>query len=448
MAAMNREAEPGLVGADAGSCSAGEHQGGSFIRWRVVGPVVGITAILAIHVLGRVAAYCSPIRADSYVFSSFGYRMAHGEVLYRDMSDAKPPGIFLLNAAVYLVADGGREALIPIESLFMLLGYFALYKIGADLYGRAVGLVLALVGALAINFFLLADYAVEGFNLAENYMVVVSAAAVLCYRRAYRSDRVALFLLTGALLGLGSVLKQTVLPLAAAILAHRTLWCLIADKRVRAGGRSCLDMLAGAGAVCLPFVLMVIVQGTAAEALAAVTRQAATRLARATAWPGQWEDIMPLGVPMAWCAIGLLLWARSFVRLRGRELVPGRTDTGHTQVIPGPMDVSFLLIWLSGECAMLWYLPQRAFHYYVLSCLPLILCSGLIWAMLRGVRQKGESQRVRVVLAAVAIWSIAFARPAIDTLVPTAIARYRSYDAAADRAFFEEALRWGQVDFG
>jgi hypothetical protein len=97
---------------------------------------------------------------------------------------------------------------------------------------------------------------------------------------------------------------------------------------------------------------------------------------------------------------------------------------------------------------MLVYLPQRSFHYYVLSCLPLILLSGLIWPALRTTTRGERSPSHRVVLAVVAIWSIAFVRPAVDTLVPTAIGRYRSYNAAVDRAFFEDALKWGHLDLG
>ena len=152
------------------------------------------------------------------------------------MSDAKPPGIFLLNATVYRFGGYGRQPLILLESAFLLLGYFAVYKVGGDLYGRGVGLVLAVAAALAINVFLLTDYGVEGFNLAESYMVAPSAAAVLWYRRAYRADRTGLLLVVGLLLGLGLVLKQTVLPLIAAIGLHWTGRCFLSGRRVRMWG--------------------------------------------------------------------------------------------------------------------------------------------------------------------------------------------------------------------
>lgn len=410
-----------------------------------MGYVAGIAVILAVHVLGRVGAFCSPIRSDSYVFASFGYRMAQGEVLYRDVSDAKPPGIFLLNEALYRLGGHGRAALIPVESAFMLLGYLAVYKVGRDLYGRGIALVLAVAAVLAVNFFLLTDYGVEGFNLAESYMVVFSAAAVLCYLRACRANRIGLMFGVGVFLGLGFVLKQTVLPLVLAVGLHWTGWRGIAGRRPGAWGAGCLALLGGACLALAPFVLMVLVQGTATEAWVAVTAQAADRLTRATAWPACWADVLPLWVPMAWAAVGLILWARS--AWSGTATV-AETEAARPRSSPAPSDVSFLLIWLALECLMLVYLPQRAFHYYVLSCLPLIFLSGLIWAALRAPSRQAGNGSGRIVLAAVAIWSVAFVRPAVDTFVPAAVARCRSYDAAADRAFFESALAWGHLDLG
>ena len=414
-------------------------------RWRIVGFILGIFFVLAIHVVGRAGSFCSPIRADSYVFAGFGYRIAQGEVLYLDVSDAKPPGIFLLNAMVYRLGAHGRAALIPVESLFLLLGYFAVYAVGRDLYGRGVGLVLAIAAALTVNFFLVADFGTEGFNLAESYMLPLVAAAVLFYRRARLQHRPGLLFLVGILLGLAFVLKQTVLPLAIAIGLHWTGRCCLTRRGARAWAPGVLALLSGICVALLPFVLLVLRQGTTANAWTALTTQAADRLTRATAWPGSWADVLPLWVPMAWAGIGLILWGRT--RWSGR-VADAAQRANRPNHLPTPADVSFLLIWLVLECVMLVYLPQRAFHYYVLSCLPLIFLSGLIWAVLRTDPYLVGSRFARLTLAAVAIWSIAFARPTVDTLVPTAISRYRSYDAATDRAYFDEALNWGHLDLG
>lgn len=377
--------------------------------------------------------------------------MAHGERLYLDMNDAKPPGVFLLNAAAYAVVDRPtRGVLIPVETAFLLLGYLAVFGVGAELYGRGVGLILAVAAALAVNFFLVADYAVEGFNLAESYMLPLSAGAAWCYLRGLRGRRLRLLLLCGVLLGLGLVLKQTAGPLALAVGIHWTGWCLLIERRgwawLRGGGL----VLAGAGLACSPFVLMVAVQGTAAEAWSAVTAQAATRLTRATAWPGQWRDLMGLWVPMAWALMGLVLWVTRWLTAgsgRNHSAVDARAG-GSAAGPPGLRPVSFLLFWLALECLLLVYLPQRSFHYYVLACLPLVFLSGLVWSLLGRGRPGGDPRSRRVALAVVAIWSIVFARPAVDWLVPTAVARYRSYDGAVDRSYFDTALQWGRLDLG
>ena len=83
-----------------------------------------------------------------------------------------------------------------------------------------------MAAALAVNFFLAADYAVEGFNLAESYMLPLSAGAAWCYLRAQRAQGSGLLLLCGVFLGLALVLKQTMLPLGLAVLVHWTGWCL------------------------------------------------------------------------------------------------------------------------------------------------------------------------------------------------------------------------------
>ncbi|MCP4251417.1 MAG: hypothetical protein GY778_30645 [bacterium] len=421
------------------------------MSWKTFGFVVGVATIVGVHTVGRVAAYCSPIRSDSYVFSSFGYRMAHGERLYQDMNDAKPPGVFLLNAAVYAAVDRPtRGVLIPVETVFLLLGYLAVFAVGAELYGRGVGLVLAVAGALGVNFFLAADYAVEGFNLAESYMLPLSAGAAWCYLRALRGQRSGVLLLCGGLLGLGFVLKQTVLPLALAVCIHWTGWGLLVERRGRAWLRGGGLVLVGAGLACCPFVAMVTLQGTAAEAWSAVTAQAATRLTRATAWPGQWRDLMGLWVPMAWALMGLVLWVAWWLTARAGRIQPvvDARSGGSQAGPPGPRAVSFLLLWLALECLLLVYLPQRAFHYYALACLPVVFLSGLLWSLVGRDRPGGDPRSRRAAVAVVAVWSIVFARPAVDWLVPTAVARYRSYESAVDRDYFESALQWGRLDLG
>ena len=100
------------------------------------------------------------------------------------------------------------------------------------------------------------------------------------------------------------------------------------------------------------------------------------------------------------------------------------------------------------ESALLAKLPLRSAHYYVLTCVPLVLLSGLPFAALRSCVAP-LSPRARL-----AAWSIAIAgaaalyKPAADPIVPIAIARYRAFDWRADIETFNEAIHWGRIHFG
>jgi hypothetical protein len=413
---------------------------------RAAAHVSAIGVIVVVNMLGRAGAYCSPVRADSYVFTSFGYRIAHGEVMYRDMNDAKPPGMFLLNAAVYLVAPPTRAAMIPMELAIMLLGCGMVFRAGRELYDRpAVGLILAVAAALAVNFFLLTDYTIEGFNLAENYMVLTSSAAMFAYIRAGRTRSTAGYFLVGLMLGLGFLLKQTVLPLVAAVALHHASTTLVVDRRPVWWAKSSAAIAAGVVVSLLPFALLLAYQGTLAKGAASTFLQASGHLQRDTAWPARWCDVLPLWVPLGWGVIGL----GAYVMLRwSAARPPMSTPQTCLGPRPRPREIGFLFLWLGLECVMLVYLPRRGFHFYVLSCLPVVFLSGLLWSALLGATGGMAVLTRRAMLAVAAIWSVAFYRPTLDAFVPIVITRCQNYDAAADQARFEEALRWGYIDIG
>jgi len=404
--------------------------------WHALAAGAAVLIILIIHVVGRAGAFCSPIHADSFAYSSFACRIARGAVLYRDLHIDKPPGLMWLNAPVYLWAPRARWPLIPMESLALLLGYFAVYKVGRELYGRPVGIVLAVVAALAVNVFLLTDYTVEGFNLAESYMVLTASAAALYYTRGHSSNRPRALALAGAFLGVSLVLKQTALPLLAAVVLHRSLFDLVVARDRRAWGRNVAAVGAGLSAVLGPVVAVLAVQGVLGAAVESMTVRALPLLEQMTGWPARWLDVLPLWVPLAWCVVGLIGWCRYGIGGRPGRAVHATGGRG----LPSTADVSFLLLWLILECVMLVHLPRRSFHYYALSSLPVIFLSGLFWAVLQWELAATKARSAKQIVAVAAIWSAAFVRPAVDLLVPTAVARYRTYDAEADQAFFDESL--------
>lgn len=408
-------------------------------RWPIL---LAVVAVLAIHVVGRVGAYCSPIHADSYVYATVGYRISQGEVFYRDVSDVKPPASYLLYALAYKFLPPGRATMIPVETLFSLLGYCAIYLLARELYGRRVGLVVLVTAALAMNFFMEMDFATDGYGLAEGFMILPAAAAVRHYRRGRNGDSLWRFFGCGIWIGLGFAVKQTMLPLAVAIAAHWILQSVLGRKITLRSLVSAGTMIAGALAALSPFVMLVIVQGTWRRALEVLGPDAARMLTLETAFPSQWSNVLPLWVPMVLCIMAIAWWTED----RRRNRMSGAAGGVGSSL--SASDLQLLLLWFGAECVMLVFLPLRAYHYYVLSCLPVVILSGAFWA---GLEAQGESMSRRGRFASVAVaavLSMAFVRTAVDTMVPAMIGKYRSYDSAADRAYFDGLLARGITDFG
>jgi hypothetical protein len=405
---------------------------GSAWTWRLcLG--LAVIVILASHITGRVGAFCSPIRADSYAYSGFAWRIAQGDVLYRDLLVDKPPGLLWLLAPVYLVAPPARWPLIPWESAWMLAGYWAFYRAARELYAREIALTLTVVAVLAVNVFLLTDYTTEGFSLAESYLLLPTAGSVALYWRAARSSRWGRFVWAGILLGTCLVLKQTTLPLLVAVGLHATIWDLIVDRAPGRWATRAAGLLLGFGIVAAAVAAVLAAQGVLPDGWHSMTTRASGLLRRETGWPARWLDVVPLWVPLGWCMLGLVFWSRS------------RLVVGATSHPPAGRDLVFLLLWLAAECLMLVLLPRRSFHYYAISCMPVILLSGVFWAALLRERAAAPGPVAKVVLATAVLGSSMAFRPAIDRFVPVSISLVRSYDAVADRAAFEKARQSSDI---
>jgi len=400
-----------------------------------------ITFILAAHLIGRVGSFCSPVRADSYAYSCIGYKIAQGGRFYSpELSDVKPPALYHLYAIGYAFLPAGREAMIPFDSLIGLLGYWAVYLLARDLYGRGVGLILAVVAAFAQNALNVWDFGTEAFGLAESFMILPAAMAVRHYRRGLRESATTPLLWCGLWLGIEASFKQTALPLFLTVAVH---WVGLAILR-RIGWRRFLGaaaaMIAGVVIALAPWAVYLMACGTWWRMLDVLGPGALSQLNKSTARPDQWSNVLPLWVAMAWAAIGLFWWIEAQGRKESARIDP-RWPT-HS------VDVAFLLIWLALEYVMLIVLPVRSFHYYVVSSLPLILLAGTFWSAIMTTANRLPGTAALASLSVAAFASIALARTAIDRIVPMAIARYQSYDAQADRAFFDNMVAREVINSG
>lgn len=410
-------------------------------RWWLL-VVIVVFVVTGVHLAGRVASYCCTIEADdSYIYASFGYRIAHGDVLYHDMSDIKPPGLYLLYALVYLVAPAGRSSIVGIESLFMLLGYCAIYRLSVEMYGRAAAIMVVVLGVLAINYFTVSGFAICGFGVAENFMVLPAAAAVLFYRRGCAGRGLAPLLLAGVFMGMDSCIKQTALPLVIAIVLHFSITSLVVHRSIRRWLVGVLLLFGGGCIGWMPAGLVMVWQGTLGDAYALLTDGAVTMLGRASAWPEQWRDVLPFWVPMVWS-----LWAATaWIERRWSRPVSGEKSTASSV---GASDVFLLLLWCGLEMLLIAHLPLRSAHYYVVACVPFIVLSGLPLAVFADCVSSLDDRAKRAAWTFMVIGSAVFMRQTVDEIVPRAISTYGSHDWAEEDRRFKDAINWGPIHFG
>lgn len=400
----------------------------------VVAAVVGL--ILLTHAAGRVGGYCSPLGDDdSYIFASFGCRMAHGDVLYRDMSDIKPPGLFMIYAGVYLVAPDARLSIFPIESIFLLAGYWVCYRFGRAVGGQAAGLIVAVTASLAINYFTVTGLAIVGFGLAENFLVLPFAVAAFCYHRSLANHRTKSFIAVGIAMGVATCIKQTAMPLVVAVAVHWTFVSLFAKRDARAWLFGMTMMFLGGLVGWAPAFVMFIVQGTLSAAWILLTSDAREMLARASAWPADWRYVLPLCVPFVWMAWAVFRCIE--LRIRGRR--------GNFSIV-NPL--GFLVLWAALEMLLIAHLPLRSSHYYVSSCIPFVLLTAYPVLAFSTCMTALPGRDRAVAWCAAIVLSAVFARASLDEIVPRGMAAWRSYDWLAERARFDDALKWGPIHFG
>ncbi len=131
--------------------------------------------------------------------------MAQGHTLYSAIYYAQPPFFLLSVYPLFALLGQTLVAARFVVALFSLVGIVALYLIGKGLGGRYVGLIAALL--LAVDpVYLLVSRTLDAEAPAIALMLLGIALAVEALPRRGRSRQV-LILLSGALLGLGTMTK-------------------------------------------------------------------------------------------------------------------------------------------------------------------------------------------------------------------------------------------------
>jgi len=225
-----------------------------------------VLALLPNLIASQVAAHMRFDVVDDQMFGFFGWRIAHGAVVYRDVWDNKPPGIYWMNALGFLAGRDSYLGVVALCVLAVLVAHALFFVAAASVYFRGAA---ALTTVLA-SFFLTHMYYQGGTNRTETFLVAFELAAVACYLRGWIVDRWWRWLLAGVFCGCAFLFKQVGLAAWGAMGLHTILCVLLRDLSWRAGLQRCLLLLTGMLAVVGLAVGALAAQGVLAEAWWAV----------------------------------------------------------------------------------------------------------------------------------------------------------------------------------
>ena len=147
--------------------------------------------LLPIAIVSFIAAnsmnYVSGLRPgpDAGSYAAGGMMLKEGRVLYKDISEARPPMIFVLNAFALSVGDGTFHSIRTFERVIAVAAALLVFFIVLTLFGRRS---LATVVAVGYSFYAFRDPVFEQGNVTEEYAVVFVLAGVLCTVFAVRGD--------------------------------------------------------------------------------------------------------------------------------------------------------------------------------------------------------------------------------------------------------------------
>jgi 4-amino-4-deoxy-L-arabinose transferase-like glycosyltransferase len=349
-----------------------------------------------------------PLDCDEAAYAYMGRRILRGDVLYRDLTENKPPlGYWLYTLAVAI--GGANELTIRIMPIPYILATLAMvWWIALKLGGPASACVAAFIFTVADT----DPYVFGNGSNMEHFLNFFSVASLVCMVRfRARPSRRAL-LLAGACVGLAALVKQ----IAATHGLVYALFCVLPDQEPR---RPVVTRLTDAGTLAVGFMVVwavglgvLIAQGAgwaAYEDIIRFARAMATDLPARPLDPPKLVRLItgnadpdgklpwPFGTTTyyAWWGAGLWpLWLAS-VPATCRLLAGGRSR----QLVAAWSISAWLQILLPG---MFWQ------HYYMLAVPGMALAVGL-WTgdAVRGLRSHRVANGL-VLLALVAAfgWSL------------------------------------------
>jgi 4-amino-4-deoxy-L-arabinose transferase-like glycosyltransferase len=331
--------------------------------------------------LSQVIAYWRTDVVDDQMFGYFGWRIAHGAIVYLDVWDNKPPGIYWINALGFLLGHDSYLGVIALCVAALVAAHACFFGICATLFFRGA----AAFATILLSFFLTHAFYTGGTNRTETFLVPCELAAVLFYMRGFARDRWWRWYLAGVFCGLAFLFKQVGLAAWGAMGIHTIVLVLTRDIRVTAGLRRCVLLLLGAATVPAAASAYLAEQGALAPAVfAAFGFNRAYFATGSSQFPYNFNSwvllrdqlfpilVLPLLMAAAAC-IHAVLWA-----LRPQFRPPEIEQPLRRLGAPCPRYMILFVVWY---VIAFWggLLSPHAFRHYVVPTIPpLMLMAGYL----------------------------------------------------------------------
>ena len=181
-------------------------------------PVRIALAVAAAGLLIRLPSLVEPLGIDQGLWASAARGLDRGDVLYRDVWDHKPPGIFLIYWAAFKVFGWNAATINWLDILASAATTGLLFDIGRRLDARLTGaMAAALYSVLTVPAWLYRYGGILERSVAENFVVVCVAVAAWCAIRLVREERLWLAVIAGVAAGTAVMFKPNAAIYAPAL---------------------------------------------------------------------------------------------------------------------------------------------------------------------------------------------------------------------------------------
>lgn len=209
----------------------------------------------------RSSVWNLPFVRDAFGYAYVGSELSKGAILYKEVWDHKPPGVYILDAIIYKISPIFYLHAIKIFNVFIsFAGTYFFYKLLRNFFDHKTSFISTILFCVFSNIYMLN----QGDNMVEAYMVPLVVLIYYFFIKSLSGRLKTFSFITGILLGISFIFKQVgILPLIAIV-----IYVSIYEKKMFIS--RLFYFLAGIFSIVVPFVFYFFLQNAAFEALEAV----------------------------------------------------------------------------------------------------------------------------------------------------------------------------------